>query len=166
MSPPNHTIKWLTLLRLSFNTLNIPFIWLGWLQSQVPKNHLTLTRMTRLEKKIAKKKQIKAREERAHFLPFFSFPRGSLSLLHLFASPVGMRRLWRWYQQCLATHPVRTQVVSSGILWGLGDIGAQTVTHYSGRPDRRGHASSPPEVAAATAPIGHRIYRSLRGLCL
>jgi len=63
-----------------------------------------------------------------------------------------MRQLWRWYQQCLATHPVRTQVVSSGILWGLGDIGAQAVTHYSARPDRR---SSPPEVAAATAPIGH-----------
>ncbi|XP_006643936.1 protein Mpv17 [Oryza brachyantha] len=42
-----------------------------------------------------------------------------------------MRRLWRWYQQCLATHPVRTQVVSSGVLWGLGDIGAQAVTHYS-----------------------------------
>lgn len=68
-----------------------------------------------------------------------------------------MRRLWRWYQQCLATHPVRTQVVSSGILWGLGDIGAQAVTHYSARPDRRGHASSPPEVAAAAAPIGHPI---------
>ncbi|KAK3163229.1 hypothetical protein QOZ80_1AG0000940 [Eleusine coracana subsp. coracana] len=48
-----------------------------------------------------------------------------------------MRRLWRWYQQCLATHPVRTQVVSSGVLWALGDIGAQSVTHYSVRPDRR-----------------------------
>ncbi|CAO2161680.1 unnamed protein product [Urochloa humidicola] len=49
-----------------------------------------------------------------------------------------MRRLWRWYQQCLASHPVRTQVVSSGILWGLGDIGAQAVTHYSARrPDQR-----------------------------
>ncbi|KAL5220857.1 hypothetical protein ABZP36_025570 [Zizania latifolia] len=42
-----------------------------------------------------------------------------------------MRRLWRWYQQCLASHPVRTQVVSSGILWALGDIGAQAVTHHS-----------------------------------
>ncbi|TVU22992.1 hypothetical protein EJB05_32717 [Eragrostis curvula] len=48
-----------------------------------------------------------------------------------------MRRLWRWYQQCLATHPVRTQVVSSGVLWALGDTGAQAVTHYSARPDRR-----------------------------
>ncbi|KAG2594705.1 protein Mpv17 isoform X2 [Panicum virgatum] len=44
-----------------------------------------------------------------------------------------MRRLWRWYQQCLASHPVRTQVVSSGILWASGDIGAQAVTHYSAR---------------------------------
>jgi len=46
---------------------------------------------------------------------------------------VRMRRLWRWYQQCLASHPVRTQVVSSGILWASGDISAQAVTHYSAR---------------------------------
>uniref|UniRef100_A0A0E0JFW5 Uncharacterized protein n=1 Tax=Oryza punctata TaxID=4537 RepID=A0A0E0JFW5_ORYPU len=59
-----------------------------------------------------------------------------------------MRRLWRWYQQCLATHPVRTQVVSSGILWGFGDIGAQAVTHYSapGRSHHHHHhAKNPPE---------------------
>ncbi|VAH74857.1 unnamed protein product [Triticum turgidum subsp. durum] len=42
-----------------------------------------------------------------------------------------MRRLWRWYQQSLSSYPVRTQVVSSGILWALGDIGAQAVTHKS-----------------------------------
>ncbi|XP_029119120.1 uncharacterized protein [Elaeis guineensis] len=40
-----------------------------------------------------------------------------------------MLKLWRWYQNCLAVHPVKTQVISSGILWGLGDIGAQAVTH-------------------------------------
>ncbi|KAK8940027.1 hypothetical protein KSP40_PGU015788 [Platanthera guangdongensis] len=40
-----------------------------------------------------------------------------------------MSRLWRWYQKCLKVHPVKTQVISSGILWGLGDIGAQAVTH-------------------------------------
>ncbi|KAF0917333.1 hypothetical protein E2562_017507 [Oryza meyeriana var. granulata] len=53
-----------------------------------------------------------------------------------------MRRLWRWYQQCLASHPVRTQVVSSGILWGLGDTGAQAVTHYSA-PGRSHRAKNP-----------------------
>jgi hypothetical protein len=59
-----------------------------------------------------------------------------------------MRRLWRWYQQCLASHPVRTQVVSSGILWGLGDVGAQAVTHhYSAR-----RANSSPEVSIAAPP--------------
>lgn len=42
-----------------------------------------------------------------------------------------MLKLWRWYQQCLAVHPVKTQVISSGILWGLGDIGAQAITHRS-----------------------------------
>lgn len=39
-----------------------------------------------------------------------------------------MLKLWRWYQKCLAVHPVKTQIVSSGFLWGLGDIGAQAVT--------------------------------------
>ncbi|XP_019707234.1 protein SYM1 isoform X11 [Elaeis guineensis] len=40
-----------------------------------------------------------------------------------------MLKLWRWYRNCLAVHPVKTQMISSGFLWGLGDIGAQTVTH-------------------------------------
>uniref|UniRef100_A0A0D9UYT7 Uncharacterized protein n=1 Tax=Leersia perrieri TaxID=77586 RepID=A0A0D9UYT7_9ORYZ len=56
-----------------------------------------------------------------------------------------MRRLWRWYQQCLASHPVRTQVVSSGILWGLGDIGAQAVTHYAAPAARSHHQAKNPE---------------------
>lgn len=42
-----------------------------------------------------------------------------------------MLRLWRWYQKCLNVHPVKTQVISSGFLWGLGDIGAQAITHRS-----------------------------------
>ncbi|KAI3738107.1 hypothetical protein L2E82_28126 [Cichorium intybus] len=40
-----------------------------------------------------------------------------------------MLKLWRWYQNCLAVHPLKTQVISSGVIWGLGDIAAQTVTH-------------------------------------
>ncbi|XP_008795056.1 protein Mpv17 [Phoenix dactylifera] len=44
-----------------------------------------------------------------------------------------MLKLWRWYQNCLAVHPVKTQVISSGILWGLGDVGAQAVTHRTQR---------------------------------
>lgn len=42
---------------------------------------------------------------------------------------VGMLvRAWRWYQRCLALHPVKTQVISSGILWGIGDVAAQSIT--------------------------------------
>ncbi|XP_073130912.1 uncharacterized protein [Henckelia pumila] len=44
-----------------------------------------------------------------------------------------MLRLWKWYQNCLATHPVKTQVISSGLIWGAGDIAAQTVTQYTSR---------------------------------
>ncbi|XP_024985102.1 protein Mpv17-like [Cynara cardunculus var. scolymus] len=40
-----------------------------------------------------------------------------------------MLRIWRWYQNCLAVHPVKTQVISSGLIWGLGDVAAQAVTH-------------------------------------
>nr|DAD26916.1 TPA_asm: hypothetical protein HUJ06_028384 [Nelumbo nucifera] len=40
-----------------------------------------------------------------------------------------MSRLWKWYQKCLAVHPVKTQIVSSGFLWGVGDVAATTVTH-------------------------------------
>ncbi|XP_071690698.1 uncharacterized protein [Rutidosis leptorrhynchoides] len=40
-----------------------------------------------------------------------------------------MLKLWRWYQNCLSVHPVKTQVISSGLIWGLGDIAAQSVTH-------------------------------------
>ncbi|XP_024025653.1 PXMP2/4 family protein 2 [Morus notabilis] len=38
-------------------------------------------------------------------------------------------RLWKWYQNCLAYHPVKTQVISSGFLWGVGDVAAQYITH-------------------------------------
>ncbi|WOK93812.1 protein Mpv17 [Canna indica] len=42
-----------------------------------------------------------------------------------------MLRLWKWYNTCLAVHPVKTQVISSGILWGFGDVGAQTVARWT-----------------------------------
>ncbi|KAL5572653.1 hypothetical protein UlMin_022250 [Ulmus minor] len=42
-------------------------------------------------------------------------------------------KLWKWYQNCLAYHPVKTQVISSGFLWGVGDIAAQYVTHNTAR---------------------------------
>ncbi|XP_027329933.1 protein Mpv17-like isoform X3 [Abrus precatorius] len=44
-----------------------------------------------------------------------------------------MLKLWKWYQNCLALHPVKTQVISSGLIWGAGDIAAQAVTHYTAK---------------------------------
>ncbi|KAJ9559157.1 LOW QUALITY PROTEIN: hypothetical protein OSB04_013771 [Centaurea solstitialis] len=40
-----------------------------------------------------------------------------------------MLKLWRWYQNCLSVNPVKTQIISSGLIWGIGDIAAQAVTH-------------------------------------
>ncbi|KAJ4845859.1 hypothetical protein Tsubulata_044571 [Turnera subulata] len=42
-----------------------------------------------------------------------------------------MWRLWRWYRNCLEVHPVKTQMISSGFIWGAGDIAAQSISHYT-----------------------------------
>ncbi|KAG9456085.1 hypothetical protein H6P81_000593 [Aristolochia fimbriata] len=39
-----------------------------------------------------------------------------------------MLNVWKWYQRCLTVHPVKTQIISSGFLWGVGDIAAQAIT--------------------------------------
>lgn len=44
-----------------------------------------------------------------------------------------MLRLWKWYQNSLAVHPVKTQVISSGLIWGFGDIAAQTITQSTAK---------------------------------
>lgn len=44
-----------------------------------------------------------------------------------------MLKLWKWYQNCLAVHPVKTQVISSAIIWGVGDIAAQTITYSTAK---------------------------------
>ncbi|KAL2608939.1 hypothetical protein R1flu_027512 [Riccia fluitans] len=38
-----------------------------------------------------------------------------------------LRGFWNWYQGSLARQPVRTQVITSGVLWAVGDVMAQTV---------------------------------------
>ncbi|CAH8326704.1 unnamed protein product [Eruca vesicaria subsp. sativa] len=45
-----------------------------------------------------------------------------------------MMKVWRWYQRCLIVHPVKTQVISSGFLWGFGDVTAQYITHSTPKP--------------------------------
>ncbi|XP_017218025.1 uncharacterized protein LOC108195562 isoform X1 [Daucus carota subsp. sativus] len=41
--------------------------------------------------------------------------------------------LWKWYQNTLVVHPVKTQVISSGVIWGVGDIAAQFITHSTAK---------------------------------
>ncbi|KAJ7518928.1 hypothetical protein O6H91_20G015500 [Diphasiastrum complanatum] len=38
-----------------------------------------------------------------------------------------LRRPWVWYQTQIASHPLRTQIIMSGILWGTGDMIAQRI---------------------------------------
>ncbi|KAK3438277.1 hypothetical protein EUGRSUZ_C02890 [Eucalyptus grandis] len=44
-----------------------------------------------------------------------------------------MSRLWKWYQNCLRDHPVKTQIISSGLIWGFGDVAAQAITHSTAK---------------------------------
>lgn len=39
-----------------------------------------------------------------------------------------LRGAWGWYQVKLAQHPVRTQMITSGILWATGDYAAQSIS--------------------------------------
>ncbi|KAF5743259.1 Peroxisomal membrane 22 kDa (Mpv17/PMP22) family protein isoform 1 [Tripterygium wilfordii] len=48
-----------------------------------------------------------------------------------------MLKMWRWYQNCLTVHPVKTQVISSAVIWGFGDIAAQTITHSTTKKHRQ-----------------------------
>nr|GMD91980.1 PXMP2/4 family protein 2 isoform X1 [Ipomoea batatas] len=38
-----------------------------------------------------------------------------------------MLRVWTWYQNWLAVRPLETQVISSGVLWAIGDVVAQSI---------------------------------------
>ncbi|KAK1408174.1 hypothetical protein QVD17_39809 [Tagetes erecta] len=42
-----------------------------------------------------------------------------------------MLKIWRCYKYWLAVHPFKTQVISSGLIWGLGDLAAQVVTRIT-----------------------------------
>lgn len=42
-----------------------------------------------------------------------------------------MLKLWKCYQNCMAVLPVKTQMISSGLLWGPGDAAAQSITHFT-----------------------------------
>ncbi|XP_042002509.1 protein sym1-like [Salvia splendens] len=44
-----------------------------------------------------------------------------------------MSKLWNWYQYYLSKYPFRTEMVSSGIIWGIGDMAAQTITHTTAK---------------------------------
>ncbi|XP_058074345.1 uncharacterized protein LOC131223076 [Magnolia sinica] len=85
-----------------------------------------------------------------------------------------MLNVWKWYQKCLVVHPVKTQIISSGFLWGLGDVAAQSITHSTFKK----HLQNPEEdeefkinwkrVAttsmfgfAFVGPIGHFWYEGL-----
>jgi protein Mpv17 len=96
-----------------------------------------------------------------------------------------LRGAWGWYQVKLAQQPVRTQMITSGILWAAGDYAAQSISR--GLERRRGVADAPHEetkkvaeestdwkrVALASSfgvgfvgPVGHLWYEGLERLVI
>ncbi|BBN18919.1 protein Mpv17 [Marchantia polymorpha subsp. ruderalis] len=65
----------------------------------------------------------------------------------------GLRGFWSWYQGSLARQPVRTQVVTSGLLWAVGDVMAQTIEIKTQR-SRREKSPAVPHAAATPPPEG------------
>ncbi|CAI0441512.1 unnamed protein product [Linum tenue] len=47
-----------------------------------------------------------------------------------------MFNVWTWFQYCLAVHPLKTEVISSGLIWGAGDIAAQAINNYTAAADK------------------------------
>jgi protein Mpv17 len=41
---------------------------------------------------------------------------------------MGMKGAWVWYRFRLQQQPIRTQMVTSGILWAIGDAIAQSIS--------------------------------------
>ena len=58
----------------------------------------------------------------------------------------GFSKGWDSYSRVLARHPLRTQVITSGVLYAIGDLLAQRVDHDE---HARSHATRRPAAAAA-----------------
>ena len=56
------------------------------------------------------------------------------------------KHIWHAYERQLERAPVATQVTTSGLLWGLGDVLAQKIEHYEIRRQQAEEASSTPQV--------------------
>ncbi|KAB2619261.1 protein SYM1-like [Pyrus ussuriensis x Pyrus communis] len=87
-----------------------------------------------------------------------------------------MFRLWKWYQNSLSVHPIKTQVISSGLIWGFGDVTAQTITHSTAQESEQIQAQGEDEKLKINwrrvgttslfgfgfvGPIGHLWYEGL-----
>lgn len=53
-----------------------------------------------------------------------------------------LQRAWAWYRAQLTQKPLRTQIVTSGILWASGDLIAQSIERHLSPP--RSPSPSPP----------------------
>ncbi len=65
-----------------------------------------------------------------------------------------LARLWRSYEHALETRPLLTQSITSGALWGVGDVLAQRFTRGSGSGSNNGGEGLDVRRTALTALFG------------
>ncbi|CAI0441299.1 unnamed protein product [Linum tenue] len=73
-----------------------------------------------------------------------------------------MFNVWTWFQYCLAVHPLKTEVISSGLIWGAGDIAAQAINNYT--PEKinwKRVATTSLFGFGFVGPVGHFWYQGL-----
>lgn len=67
-----------------------------------------------------------------------------------------LRTLWTRYEQQLASQPVRTQMATSLVLWGIGDYLAQRIAHFEegryGKPHNNQQLAASSAVAETAVP--------------
>ena len=61
-----------------------------------------------------------------------------------------LSQLWGGYSRELAARPLRTQVITSGVLYAVGDLLAQKVEHYEHARSRAARRRSQEKGGAAT----------------
>lgn len=72
----------------------------------------------------------------------------------------GLVSVWRGYEHSLRTRPLQTQMVTSTVLWGLGDLFAQRIDGKHSHNKTR-TLSTAAYGATVIGPIGHYFYMGM-----
>ncbi|GFR47713.1 hypothetical protein Agub_g9467 [Astrephomene gubernaculifera] len=97
----------------------------------------------------------------------YTYSQQSLATMKGISFKTRMNRLWGAYERQLSRHPVATQMATSCVLWGAGDILAQRVVERRrwDKIDNRRVAATAAFGASFMGPVGHFWYHQLDQIC-